>query len=289
MANTATATETTKKATATAPAKGAGATRNTKAATKATTKDKPTATVPKVKTTTKDKPTATVPKAKNTKIEDKKALAIMAQREALAKEAKRKDGDIRDGLATVEYGFQVVAFGLHWFKETEAYRELGAKSFPDFAKTAYGIEKRTAYNFCSIVERFGARDKDGNLTGKIRPAVATYSSSQLLVLLDVDDAEIEANYSPDMSVRAMKDKVKESKTSKGGADKGDTGSSDAGETGSGDSETKGVVDTTIKEVQEQALITFDNMEEYDKYLNFETPDLIAVALKNGKKIKVIAY
>ena len=274
MANTATATKTTKKVTATAPVKGAGATRNTKTATKAT-----------AKTTTKDKPTATVPKAKNTKIEDKKALAIMAQKEALAKEAKKKDGDIRDGLATVEHGFQVVAFGLHWFKETEAYKELGAKNFPDFAKSEYGIEKRTAYNFCSIVDRFGERDKDGKLTGNIRPAVATYSSSQLLVLLDVDDVEIESNYSPDMSVRAMKDKVKESKAG-AASSAGNDSNTDSGADG-GDSEN--VIDTTIKEVQEQVLITFSNPDEYTKYLDVETPDVIAVALTKGKRIKVIAY
>lgn len=268
MANTATATKTTKKVTATAPVKGAGATRNTKTAAKATTKDKPT---------------ATAPKAKNTKMEDKKALAIMAQKEALAKEAKKKDGDIRDGLATVEYGFQVVAFGLHWFRETEAYKELGAKNFPDFAKSEYGIEKRTAYNFCSIVERFGERDKDGKLTGKIRPAVATYSSSQLLVLLDVDDADIEKDYSPDMSVRAMKDKVKESKA--GAADAGNDGGKE--DTSSGES--KSTIDATIKEVQEQTLITFNNPDEYTKYLDAETPDVIGVALTKGKRIKVIAY
>lgn len=277
-----TATKTTTKTTGKTPVKGV------KATAKAT---KITAT--KAQKLPKDKPSAIAPKTpKASKIEDAEALALIARKEALAKEAKAKDGAIRDGLATVEHGFTMVAFGLYWFKETEAYKELGAKNFAEFAKNAYGIERRTAYNFCSIVERFGERDKDGKLTGNIRPAVATYSSSQLLVLLDVDDAEL-GEYSSEMSVRAMKDKVKESKAgaSSAGSSEMDTGGAES----SGDNEDGGAdssaINTKITEIQRQPLVTFSTLEEYNVYLDGMT-DLIEKALKSkacktgGKRIEI---
>lgn len=290
MTNTATKTAT--KTTGKTPTKGVKATTRATKATATRTAATPKATA-KADKSPKGKPAATAPKvSKASKIEDAQALALIAQKEALAKEAKVKDGAIRDGLATVEHGFTMVAFGLHWFKETEGYKELGAKNFAEFAKSAYGIEKRTAYNFCSIVDRFGERDKNGVLTGNIRPAVATYSSSQLLVLLDVDDSDL-GEYTPDMSVRAMKDKVKEAKAGTSSAGTSDTGSGDAesDNDGANDCTNSDVIDTTITEVKRQTIITFSTMEEYNAYLDGMT-DLIEKNLKSkackdgGKRIEI---
>ncbi len=252
-------------------------------ATKETNITKNTATAPKAVAApkaiatprAKAKPKASAPI--NLPVDDAKKAELIARKEALAKEAKAHDTDIRDGLATVENGFTAVAFALHWFKETEGYKELGYKNLPDYALSAHGIEKRTAYNFCAIVDRFAERNSKGKLTGKLRPAVATYSSSQLLVMLDLTEDEL-SQVSTDMSCRKLKEKVKEIKGKAAGLNTDSANvCTESDIDGSEDSDE--VIDTTIKEVQRQQIISFSSVEEYERYLDTMN-DLIMNNLKS---------
>lgn len=191
------------------------------------------------------------------------------------KEAKKRNTSIHKSFNSVQSSFTRIAFDLHWILSSSSFKLFGYKNVYDYAAKEHGIAKGTCSNFINIVERFAVRDDAGNVVEQIKPELKDYQSSKLIVLLGVEDAQL-TEFSVDMSVREMKKKVKELS---GEADSDTTeeapATSDADTSGNG----KEIIDTTAQEVNSQTLVTFHNMDDYNKYLD-GLNDLIEKALKS---------
>ena len=139
-----------------------------------------------------------------------------------------------------------------------------------------------------ILERFAKRDDSGNVLEEIRPELKDYQSSKLIALLGVTDAQL-TEFSVDMSVRDIKKKVKELH---GEAQDKTQGEPQDKTVEADTSNGKAIIDTMAQEVNFQTLVTFHNMEEYNKYLD-GLNDLIEKALKSKnfeadhKRIEII--
>ena len=193
------------------------------------------------------------------------------------KEARKRKASISKSLSNVQSSFTRIAFDLHWISSTSAFGLLGYKNIYDYAAKEHGIARGTCSDFIHIVDRFAKRDEAGNVLEEIRPELKDYQSSKLIALLGVTDAQL-TKFSVDMSVRDIKRKVKELHgEAQDEAGEADTSGGDA--SGTDTSNSKEIIDTTAQEVNSQTLITFHNMEEYNKYLD-GLNDLIEKALKS---------
>ena len=188
------------------------------------------------------------------------------------KEARKRNASISKSLNNVQSSFTRIAFDLYWMYSTSAFGLLGYKNIYDCAAKEHGIARGTCSDFIHIVERFAKRDDAGNVLEEIRPELKDYQSSKLIALLGVTDAQL-TEFSVDMSVRDIKKKVKELH---GEAQDKD---GEAHTSGADTSNGKEIIDTTAQEVNSQTLVTFHNMEEYNKYLD-GLNDLIEKALKS---------
>lgn len=186
---------------------------NTKATAETKTADKP-------ETTTKEKPKA-ISKAKTeeSKTENVQTSEQTAETTAIAttvendvyspemaKEAMKLKNRIRLEYGKVEKSFLVIAFSLHWLYYNRGYKPLGYDNIYDFAKTEFEIARGTCNNFINVVERFGARDELGRYTGEIAPEYEAFSSSKLILMLNLTDEEIK-NLSPALSCRELKKQI----------------------------------------------------------------------------------
>lgn len=179
---------------------------------------------------------------------------------------------IKSELGKVENSFTKIAFNLHWIYENGTYKALGYKNVYDFAKVEFGIARGTCNNFINVVERFGKR-VDGKVVEQIDDCYKEFKSSQLILMLDLTDTEIE-QLDADMSVRDMKKKVKE------------LTAEDSAETPEDSKED--VVDVDAKEVNRQVMITVSSIEEYDSQED-KIYEMIRRALKDSKHKVEIAY
>ena len=215
-------------------------------------------------------PTApSVEDTNKTEVEAKKAQE--AKDIETLKEAKKRNASISKSLCNVQSSFTRIAFDLYWMYSTSAFSLLGYKNIYDCAAKEHGIARGTCSDFIHIVERFAKRDDAGNVLEEIRPELKDYQSSKLIALLGVTDAQL-TEFSVDMSVRDIKKKVKELHGEAQDEAQDETIEAD---TSSG----KEIIDTTAQEVNSQTLVTFHNMEEYNKYLD-GLNDLIEKALKS---------
>lgn len=193
------------------------------------------------------------------------------------KEARKRNASISKSLNNVQSSFTRIAFDLYWMYSVSAFGLLGYKNIYDYAAKEHGIARGTCSDFIHIVDRFAERDESGNILEKIRPDLKDYQSSKLIALLGVTDAQL-TEFSVDMSVRDIKKKVKalhgeeEDKTKDADTSGGDASGADT-------SNGKEIIDTTAQEVNSQTLVTFHNMDEYNKYLD-GLNDLIEKALKS---------
>lgn len=188
------------------------------------------------------------------------------------KEARKRNASISKSLNNVQSSFTRIAFDLYWMYSTSAFGLLGYKNIYDCAAKEHGIARGTCSDFIHIVERFAKRDNTGNVLEEIRPELKDYQSSKLIALLGVTDAQL-TEFSVDMSVRDIKKKVKELH----GEVQDESGEADT--SGVDTSNGKKIIDTTAQEVNSQTLVTFHNMDEYNKYLD-GLNDLIEKALKS---------
>jgi hypothetical protein len=248
-----------------------------------TTIEKKTATqIPAKAKTTRKKAVAapmnppTAPAVEDTnkaEIETKKAQE--AKDIETLKEAKKRKLSISKSLNNVQSSFTRIAFDLHWISSTSAFGLLGYKNIYDYAAKEHGIARGTCSDFIHIVERFAKRDDAGNILEEIRPELKDYQSSKLIALLGVTDAQL-TEFSVDMSVRDIKKKVKELH----GEAQDETQGEPQGKTVEADiSNGKAIIDTTAQEVNSQTLVTFHNIDDYNKYLD-GLNDLIEKALKS---------
>lgn len=186
-------------------------------------------------------------------------------------ETTKRSKVIKTELGKVENSFSKIAFNLHWIYENGTYKALGYKNVYDFAKVEFGIARGTCSNFINVVDRFAKR-VDGKIVEQIDNCYKEFKSSQLILMLDLTDADIE-QLDADMSVRDMKKKVKELT---------------ADDTTESTEEKEEVVDVEAKEINRQVLITVSSMEEYDSQED-KIYEMIRRALKDSKHKVEIAY
>lgn len=252
-------------------------------------------------TTTIEKKTATQTPAK-TKITRKKAVAVpmnpptapavedtnKAEVEAkkaqelkdieTLKEARKRNASISKSLNNVQSSFTRIAFDLYWMYSASAFGLLGYKNIYDYAAKEHGIARGTCSDFIHIVERFASRDEHGNILEEIRPELKDYQSSKLIALLGVTDAQL-TEFSVDMSVRDIKKKVKDIHGEAGKSDASDCDAPGGDSSGDDTYNGKEIIDGNFTEVNSQTLVTFHNIDEYNKYLD-GLNDLIEKALKS---------
>lgn len=192
------------------------------------------------------------------------------------KEVRKRNASISKSLNNVQSSFTRIAFDLYWMYSTSAFGLLGYKNIYDCAAKEHGIARGTCSDFIHIVERFAKRDDAGNVLEEIRPELKDYQSSKLIALLGVTDAQL-TEFSVDMSVRDIKKKVKELHGEAQDEAQDEAGEADA--SGADTSNGKEIIDTTAQEVNSQTLVTFHNIDDYNKYLD-GLNDLIEKALKS---------
>lgn len=192
------------------------------------------------------------------------------------KEARKRNASISKSLNNVQSSFTRIAFDLYWMYSTSAFGLLGYKNIYDCAAKEHGIARGTCSDFIHIVERFAKRDDAGNVLEEIRPELKDYQSSKLIALLGVTDAQL-TEFSVDMSVRDIKKKVKELHGEAQDEAQDEVGEADI--SGADTSNGKEIIDTTAQEVNSQTLVTFHNIDDYNKYLD-GLNDLIEKALKS---------
>ena len=190
------------------------------------------------------------------------------------KEARKRNASISKSLCNVQSSFTRIAFDLYWMYSTSAFGLLGYKNIYDCAAKEHGIARGTCSDFIHIVERFAKRDDAGNVLEEIRPELKDYQSSKLIALLGVTDAQL-TEFSVDMSVRDIKKKVKDIHGEAGKSDASDCDAPGGDDTYNG----KEIIDGNFTEVNSQTLVTFHNIDEYNKYLD-GLNDLIEKALKS---------
>lgn len=189
-------------------------------------------------------------------------------------ETTKRSKVIKTELGKVENSFSKIAFNLHWIYENGTYKALGYKNVYNFAKVEFGIARGTCSNFINVVDRFAKR-VDGKIVEQIDDRYKEFKSSQLILMLDLTDADIE-QLDADMSVRDMKKKVKE------------LTADDADNTAGSTEEKEKVIDVEAKEINRQVLITVSSMEEYDSQED-KIYEMIRRALKDSKHKVEIAY
>lgn len=207
-----------------------------------------------------------------TEVEAKKAQELK-DIETL-KEARKRNASISKSLNNVQSSFTRIAFDLYWMYSASAFGLLGYKNIYDYAAKEHGIARGTCSDFIHIVERFASRDEHGNILEEIRPELKDYQSSKLIALLGVTDAQL-TEFSVDMSVRDIKKKVKDIHGESGKSDASDCDAPGGDDTYNG----KEIIDGNFTEVNSQTLVTFHNIDEYNKYLD-GLNDLIEKALKS---------
>ena len=201
--------------------------------------------------------------------------ADVYSKEMLTETTKRAKA-IKAELGKVENSFSKIAFNLHWIHENGTYKALGYKNVYDFAKMEFGIARGTCNNFINVVERFGKR-VNGEIVEQIEDCYKEFKSSQLILMLDLSDKEIE-QLDMGMSVRDMKKKIKEITAT-------DEGKESAPEEAT---EKEEVIDVESKEVNRQVMITIASKEDYDAQED-KIYDMICRALKDPKHKVEIAY
>ena len=149
----------------------------------------------------------------NEKVENKESAFDFSSRvftKEFFSELEKHNKAILSAIKSCNKDIEKIAFNLYWIYQEKAYKAMGHVSIMDYAREYFDIEKSTTYNYISIVERFGARDKDGNLTLKgFGSDYKDYSYSKLLLLSSIQEDDI--NYldiNPDMSVRDIKKAIK---------------------------------------------------------------------------------
>lgn len=190
---------------------------------------------------------------------------------AFAKESEKRHKTIKAELVKIDSCFEKIAFNLYWFYETKGFEQLGYKSIAEFTAKEYGLAKATTYNFINVVDRFGERDENGNITGKIREEYKDFKSSKLVALLGVPTGEQLADFSPDMSVREINKKIKELT-----ADNDAPAEDSATDTADADED---IIEVDAVEINRQKVIEFATLAEYNKYLD-GVNDLIEKNLKS---------
>lgn len=129
---------------------------------------------------------------------------------------------INEELSKVEKSYLVMAFKVHHVYVQNLFKIDGFKNIYEWSAKKFRLARGTTNNYINICKTFGKIEKDGTCK-ELLPQYAVFSSSQLIVMLSMDEMTREL-ISSDMTVKQIKEKKKES--GKGGADNSDDSVSD---------------------------------------------------------------
>lgn len=146
-------------------------------------------------------------KEKVEKIPKDDTTVIVASKQLINKHLKELD-KIFD-LFRKNYFF-AIGFGLYWFDETGAYRQID-RLFPyrpydniaEFAKDRYGISKATTYQYLAVIKKFGKINPETGEIDAIQDEYKDYKSTALIIMTGMTDEQL-AQCSPDMKTKELK-------------------------------------------------------------------------------------
>lgn len=166
--------------------------------------------------------------------------------------------NIRSEMKKTQTSFFKIGFALCEIYEESLYSVSNAeyRNIYDYAAREFQISRGTCNNFIQVAQQFGKR-VDGKIVPELRDEYKSFTSSQLLALKDAAP-ELVSEVAPEMSVREIKRKVKESKSNTG-KDTSSSASSDK-------SDEDNVIDVDSKTVNTQLV---GEVYSYDDIAQFE--------------------
>ncbi|MBE5877873.1 MAG: hypothetical protein E7290_13460 [Lachnospiraceae bacterium] len=126
----------------------------------------------------------------------------------LQKEVNKHVVKVLTEYGKAEKAFINVACEIAWLYHDNRYKAVAVNcNFEEFCKEKFGFEKSQSYGLKSLVTRFGKCDENGVYT--IEDKYKSYGQTQLMAMIPLQDAQIEDNIRPDMSVLKIKGIVKD--------------------------------------------------------------------------------
>lgn len=182
---------------------------------------------------------------------------------------------IRNELKKIDGAFEKIAFNLHWFYVTEAFKAVNYKNIYDMAAKEFGISRGTTSNFINIVERFAERDENGKILDRIAERYSGFGSSKLILMLGCDEEKL-LSINPKMSVREIKKTLSADKTSEAETEVNAV------------MQSEDIPEQEIKvtEINRQTLVSFRSMSEYNAYLDAMNDYIANTLSKKGNKYTV---
>lgn len=123
---------------------------------------------------------------------------------------------IASELQKVEKSYLVMAFQVHHVYVQNLYQIDGYKNIYEWSADKFKLARGTTNNYINICEKFGTILADGTCKA-LKPAYAEFSSSQLILMLSMDD-ETRDLISSDMTIKQIKEKKKAAEKSDGDGD-----------------------------------------------------------------------
>lgn len=145
---------------------------------------------------------------KSSKLKNEVANAMPAPTPLDKKIYKSLTTSISRELSKVEASYLKVAITLYMIHDGKLYTVDNFNNIYDFAADMFSLSRGTVNNFINIVDSFCISLPDGSF--ELRDRFKDFTSSQLVCLLKMPKQFIDS-ITPDMSVRAIKDKRREYK------------------------------------------------------------------------------
>lgn len=133
---------------------------------------------------------------------DNRTNVVVANKQSITRHLKNLDG----AFDTVKKAFFTIGFGLYWFDDTGAYRQIGNKeygSISDFAKDRYGLSKTTTYSYLSVIKRFGKINPETGEIDALQDKYKDFSSTALIAMSGMTDEQL-SRCKSDMKVKQLK-------------------------------------------------------------------------------------
>lgn len=140
----------------------------------------------------------------NTPLEPKKNNVVSVE---ATDRMRLLDGLVRD----LTKNFVKIGFELYHINKKRLYKELGYKTFEEFAKVEFGFSKSSAYNFINVCVKYCARDDSGEPMKLLKREYQKFSSSQLITMLRMNE-EIIQQIDPKKSVKEIQQMEKKHAT-----------------------------------------------------------------------------
>lgn len=110
---------------------------------------------------------------------------------------------VRKETSNIASSYMRIGYRLWVVKERKLYLAADLKNVYEYAETAFGFKTSSTKNFIAICEHFSCKDKDGNCTDKIDPALMMFGFSQLSEMLPLSDEQL-ANVKPEMTIKDIR-------------------------------------------------------------------------------------